>query len=118
MINVNKNLMDQKEKMVKIEKSGDFTGLATNYSKYRPNYSRSVLLAITGLLNKDITEIDFVDIGAGTGIWSRMVNDLGAKTVLAIEPNADMYHRGVKDSLSTKIKWKLGSAEKSDSSYT
>ena len=101
--------------MVKIEKAGDFTGLAFNYSKYRPNYSHSVLLAITGLLNKKISEIDFVDIGAGTGIWSRMVNDLGAKSVVAIEPNPDMYNRGVKDSLSTKIKWKLGSAEQSHS---
>ena len=101
--------------MVKIEKAGDFTGLAINYSKYRPNYSHSVLSAITGLLSKDITEIDFVDMGAGTGIWSRMVNDLGAKSVLAIEPNADMYHQGVTDSSSTKIKWKIGSAEQSHS---
>ena len=31
-------------------KSGDFSGLASNYSKYRPDYSKSVLEAIKGPL--------------------------------------------------------------------
>ncbi len=100
--------------MLKIQKSGDFTGLAIDYSKYRPNYSHSVLLAISGLLNKNISEIDFVDVGAGTGIWSRMVNDLGVNSAVAIEPNEDMYKRGVSDSSSTKIIWTQGSAERTN----
>ena len=40
--------------MVKIIKPGDFTGLASNYSKYRPDYSKSVLDAIKGLIKKNI----------------------------------------------------------------
>ena len=39
--------------MVKIIKPGDFTGLASNYSKYRPDYSKSVLDAIKGLIRKN-----------------------------------------------------------------
>ena len=41
-----------KLKMVKVIKSGDFSGLASNYSKYRPDYSKSVLDAIKGLIKK------------------------------------------------------------------
>ena len=54
-------------------KYGDFTGLAKNYSKSRPGYSASVLRNLIELLNKPLGEIDFVDVGAGTGIWTRMV---------------------------------------------
>jgi len=70
------------------------------------------LQAICGILNKDVTEIDFVDIGAGTGIWSRMVYELGVKSVIAIEPNKDIYYQGVSDSSSTNINWRIGSAER------
>ena len=61
--------------MVKTLKAGDFTGLASDYSKHRPDYCPSVLKALVGLLGKPATEIDFVDVGAGTGIWTRMVHN-------------------------------------------
>ena len=97
--------------MVKVKKSGDFSGLASNYSKYRPDYSKSVLDAIKGLIKKNESEINFVDVGAGTGIWSRMVYESGVKNITSIEPNEDMYKMGVADSLSTNINWQKGSAE-------
>ena len=80
--------------MVKIIKPGDFSGLASNYSKYRPDYSKSVLDAIKGLIKKNESEINFVDVGAGTGIWSRMVYESGVKNIISIEPNEDMYKMG------------------------
>ena len=100
--------------MVQIKKSGDFSGLASNYSKYRPDYSKSVLDAIKGLIKKNKSEINFVDVGAGTGIWSRMVCESGIKNVISIEPNDDMYKIGVSDSLHTNIIWQKGSAEKTN----
>ena len=97
--------------MVKIIKPGDFTGLASNYSKYRPDYSKSVLDAIKGLIRKNQSEINFVDVGAGTGIWSRMVYESGVKNIISVEPNEDMYKMGIADSSSTNINWQKGSAE-------
>ena len=97
--------------MVKIIKPGDFTGLASNYSKYRPDYSKSVLDAIKGLIKKNESEINFVDVGAGTGIWSRMVYESGVKNIISVEPNEDMYKMGIADSSSTNINWQKGSAE-------
>lgn len=92
-------------------KSGDFTGLAQDYSQHRPDYCPSVLQALLGLLKKSSAEIDFVDVGAGTGIWTRMVNSVGVKSVTAVEPNDDMRSSGILDSVDTNIRWVKGNAE-------
>ncbi len=94
-----------------IVKSGDYTGLASDYSQHRPDYSPSVLDALLGLLNKPVAEVDFVDVGAGTGIWTRMVYRKGLKSVTAIEPNDDMRLAGMADSENTTIRWLAGHAE-------
>ena len=91
--------------------SGDFTGLAKNYSQNRPDYCPSVLKGLLGLLEKPIVEIDFVDVGAGTGIWTRMVHDAGVRSLIAVEPNEDMRTRGIGDCCDTSIVWSAGSAE-------
>jgi ubiquinone/menaquinone biosynthesis C-methylase UbiE len=92
-------------------KAGDFTGLAKDYSQHRPDYCPSVLNALLGLLDKSVAEIDFVDVGAGTGIWSRMVLAAGVRSVTAIEPNDDMRQNGTANSHNTHIRWLVGSAE-------
>jgi len=94
-------------------KPGDFTGLAQDYSKSRPDYCPVVLQDILELTGKPINEIDFVDIGAGTGIWTRMVSNAGVKTSTAIEPNDDMRKNGIQDSTESDIKWLKGNAEHS-----
>jgi ubiquinone/menaquinone biosynthesis C-methylase UbiE len=94
--------------------AGDFTGLASAYSENRPDYSQSVLDSLIGLLPKPIGQIDFVDIGAGTGIWTRMVNDMGVNSAKAVEPNDDMRESGIADSTSTSIEWSAGNAENID----
>ena len=92
-------------------KKGDFTGLALNYSKYRPGYSETLLDALLCTIGKPSSEIDFVDVGAGTGIWTRMVAARGCSSVTAIEPNPDMRQHGENDSAGLGIKWKDGSGE-------
>ena len=92
-------------------KAGDFTGLASAYSQNRPDYSPTVLRSIFGLLKVAHTDCDFVDVGAGTGIWTRMVNNYGVRSVSAVEPNQDMRDSGIADSVDTNITWINGSAE-------
>ncbi|QJB55728.1 class I SAM-dependent methyltransferase [Pseudodesulfovibrio sp. zrk46] len=91
-------------------KHGDFTKLAKNYAMYRPAYAPPVLEAILGLTGKDTKEIDFADVGAGTGIWARMAAAAGCKT-RAVEPNEAMRLEGEKQNGSLDILWVDGSAE-------
>lgn len=93
-------------------RAGDFTGLALDYSRHRPDYCPSVLNGLLGLLDKPVESVDFADIGAGTGIWTRMVYNKGVKSAFAIEPNDEMLARGEADSRETSICWLNGSAEK------
>jgi SAM-dependent methyltransferase len=97
--------------MTKTLIAGDFTGLAEDYSRHRPDYCPSVLEGLLGLLGKSASEVDFADVGAGTGIWTRMVFDRGVKSVTAVEPNDDMRANGIADSTSTPIRWLAGNAE-------
>ena len=92
-------------------KAGDFTGLAKDYSKHRPDYSPSVLKALLGMLKLPATEVNFVDVGAGSGIWTRMVYEMGVSTAIAIEPNEEMRQKGIEASQQTAIRWQVGSAE-------
>lgn len=92
--------------------AGDFSGLAGDYSSSRPDYSASVLTALVSLVDKPVEQIDYADVGAGTGIWTRMVNSRGVKSAIAVEPNEDMRKYGLDDSSGTSIQWLEGSAEK------
>ncbi len=92
-------------------KPGDFTGLASDYSQHRPDYCPSVLNGLLGMLDKPMQDVDFLDVGAGTGIWTRMVYQKGVKSVSAVEPNDDMRANGIADSAGTPIRWLAGSAE-------
>jgi len=97
---------------VSAKKHGDFAALAKNYSKYRPKYSETILTALLRMVDKPESEIDFVDVGAGTGIWTRMVAKRGCRSVTAIEPNEEMLSFGEKDSDGFTISWKKGSGER------
>jgi ubiquinone/menaquinone biosynthesis C-methylase UbiE len=90
---------------------GDFTGLAEDYSKNRPDYNNSIARAIVTLVDKGIDKIVCADVGAGTGIFSRMLWQLNVGKVYAIEPNDDMREAGKRDSSATSIEWQKGCAE-------
>ena len=93
-------------------KSGDFSSLAKDYSKSRPDYSISVLEDLIELLDKPLDQIDFADVGAGTGIWTRMVYKRGVRSAVAIEPNNEMQRIGKAENQGASIRWIKGFAEK------
>ena len=90
---------------------GDFSGLSADYSKNRPNYSESVLNSLIGLQQTSLENLVIADIGAGTGIWTRMIYDLGVGRVDAVEPNTDMRQQGSIDNDKRNIVWSKGTAE-------
>jgi ubiquinone/menaquinone biosynthesis C-methylase UbiE len=91
---------------------GDFTNLAENYSKYRSGYAHSVLSALIGLLGRPPAELDVVDVGAGTGIWTRMLAAMGFRSVTAVDPNEEMRAVGMRDSIDYDISWRAGRGER------
>lgn len=96
--------------------AGDFTGLAADYSRHRPGYCPSVLSALLGLLQRPAAQLDVVDVGAGTGIWTRMVAARGVRSAVAVEPNDDMRAHGVADSAGAPgaaIAWVKGDGARS-----
>jgi ubiquinone/menaquinone biosynthesis C-methylase UbiE len=92
-------------------KHGDFTKLSGFYAQYRPGYSPVILTALLGLSDKENTSVQFADIGAGTGIWTRQVAASGCQ-VTAVEPNDAMRTEGIKQSVDSGIAWHEGSGEK------
>jgi SAM-dependent methyltransferase len=93
-------------------KFGDFTGLAQNYSKFRPAYSETILTMLLSLTGQPASEIAAADLGAGTGLWTRMLARRNLKGIFAVEPNDDMRKHGQADSKDFEIKWMAGSGEK------
>ena len=91
--------------------AGDFTVLADHYSKYRVGYHEDILSALLGLISSKHSELDAVDVGAGTGIWTRMVASRGVRC-RAVEPNASMRNAGMASNGEVPIEWLEGSAEK------
>ena len=92
-------------------KHGDFTGLAGDYARFRAGYAPQVVTAILGYVGRDPAAIDSVDVGAGTGIWTRMLAERGLHSIIAVEPNDDMRVQGIESSRGTRIVWRKGSAE-------
>ncbi|CAA7613729.1 putative methyltransferase [Magnetospirillum sp. LM-5] len=88
---------------------GDFSRLADDYSAYRPGYCPSVLSALLGLYPS--CAIDCADVGAGTGIWTRMVAAAGVRSVVAVEPDDSMRANGERDSAGTGIVWRKGTGD-------
>ena len=90
---------------------GDYTGLAADYARYRPGYAPRVATAIVSLLARPVAEIDAADVGAGTGIWTRILAGRGLRSIVAIEPNDEMRNKGEEMSRGIPITWRKGSAE-------
>ena len=68
--------------------TGRFTDRASDYAAARPSYPAEALDAIFAEMG-DAAALTVADLGAGTGISSRLLADCGAR-VLAVEPNAAM----------------------------
>ncbi len=83
-----------------------FSDRAADYAKYRPSYPA---LAIDSILEglDNASQLVAADIGAGTGISSRLLAERGMH-VLAIEPNAEMRQAALPHPL---VKFHNGTAE-------
>lgn len=90
-------------------RAGDFSALAEDYSRFRPGYSESVLSALLGLFTS--RDIDVADVGAGTGIWTRMIARRGVRSLVAVEPDDEMRRCGIRDSRDLPITWRKGGGE-------
>lgn len=91
-------------------KQGDFTNLAENYAKYRPGYSELVLRNILRHMGLDPSKGRACDVGAGTGIWTKMLAQTGLRCV-AVEPNDAMRQQGIRTTEGLAVEWRKGSAE-------
>jgi ubiquinone/menaquinone biosynthesis C-methylase UbiE len=83
-----------------------FSDRVEDYVKYRPSYPKA---AIDKIIENFTLPITAADIGAGTGISSRLLAARDIK-VIAIEPNSEMRNAGIKDATSL-IEWQDGTAE-------
>lgn len=83
-----------------------FSDRVQDYVKYRPSYPKA---AIDKILDNFTLPITAADIGAGTGISSRLLAARNIK-VIAIEPNPEMRKAGIRDNTAS-VEWKDGTAE-------
>lgn len=83
-----------------------FSARAGDYAKYRPSYPSEAIDCILEGLDAP-SQLIAADIGAGTGISSRLLGDRGVK-VIAIEPNAAMRQAAIPHPL---VEFRDGNAE-------
>jgi SAM-dependent methyltransferase len=83
-----------------------FSDRAADYVKYRPSYPADAIDIILEVLNTN-SQLIAADIGAGTGISSRLLAESGVE-VIAIEPNAAMREAAASHSL---VEFREGTAE-------
>lgn len=89
-------------------KLGCYDDLAKSYSKFRPSYSDDAIQFLKILVNNKRDQC--LDIGAGTGIFSRKLTEI-FKKVYAVEISKSMIREGKKIK-NKKIVWINSSAEK------
>ena len=86
--------------------TGRFSDRAVDYAKFRPSYPAAAIDAVLHGSPRPQTWLA-ADIGAGTGISSRLLGDRGVR-VIAIEPNAAMRAAALPHRW---IEWRGGTAE-------
>lgn len=89
---------------------GDFSRLAKDYALHRPGYSLLIRNMVLGATGRPPADLDIVDVGAGTGIWTRELRLCRPASVTAVEPNQQMRQEGVSGT-DSDVRWLAGSAE-------
>ncbi|MDI5962838.1 class I SAM-dependent methyltransferase [Streptomyces sp. SL13] len=69
--------------------AASFNVVAAKYAATRPSYPPQLFVEIEELAGRPLSEADVLDVGAGTGIATRLLHDHGAN-VTAVEPSAGM----------------------------
>ncbi len=93
-----------------IVKPGDFSTLAESYAKNRPDYSSRVLRALTGYVGAHEPGVRVADVGAGTGLWTKMLAGEGLD-VCAVEPCDAMREQGQAYTGDCGVAWHKGNGE-------
>lgn len=78
------------------DNTGKFDGLGKLYEKYRPGYPDELYTYLHDQLGL-IPSSRVVEVGSGTGIFSRFLLNHDIKTVYGVEPNADMRSQAEKN---------------------
>lgn len=73
-----------------------FSDRVDQYVKFRPSYSDEVIQYLYGTIGLRPESV-IADVGAGTGIFTRLLLEQGSK-VIAVEPNPDMRQAAVDQS--------------------
>jgi ubiquinone/menaquinone biosynthesis C-methylase UbiE len=94
------------DQLYQMNPQGRFSDRAEDYAKYRPSYPKEAIDCILEGLGEP-SQLLAADIGAGTGISSRLLADRGVK-VIAIEPNLEMRQAATPHPL---VEFEDGSAE-------
>ncbi|MFX4294680.1 class I SAM-dependent methyltransferase [Streptomyces bohaiensis] len=66
-----------------------FDAVATEYAASRPSYPPELFELIESHIGRPLAETEILDVGAGTGIASQLLNQHGAR-VTAVEPSEPM----------------------------
>lgn len=69
-----------------------FNSVAARYATSRPDYPPALFEAVERLAGRPLAGADVLDVGAGTGIASRLLRERGAR-VTAVEPGPGMAAR-------------------------
>lgn len=83
-----------------------FADRAGDYAKARPTYPRALVDALLAPFD-DPTAVLAADVGAGTGVFSRLLAERGVRTI-AVEPNGAMRAAASPHPL---IEWRDGTGE-------
>ena len=97
---------NSKPPLYEMDPLGRFSDRASDYVKYRPSYPAAAIDAILDGLGEP-SQLTAADIGAGTGISSRLLAQRGVR-VLAIEPNAEMRQAAAPHAL---VEFREGASE-------
>lgn len=90
--------------------TGRFSDRADDYARFRPSYpAEAIDTVLDGLDGAEGAPLRAVDLGAGTGIASRLLADRGVR-VVAVETNASMRAAGMSRECEG-IEWRDGRAE-------
>ncbi len=87
-----------------MDPTGRFSNRASDYVRFRPSYPSAAVDAMLEGLGRPLTA---ADIGAGTGISSRLLAERGVR-VIAVEPNAAMRAEAEGHPL---VEWRDGTGE-------
>ena len=93
-------------RLYQMNPQGRFSDRASDYAKYRPNYPAEAIDCILEGLDSP-NRLIAADVGAGTGISSRLLGERGVN-VIAIEPNAAMRQAATPHS---SVEFNNGNAE-------